>query len=545
MRKLYFISLILVLLSSGCKKVAEEELLGTIYGVVTDKATGEPVRAVGVELSPVGLKTVTGTEGQFEFTNLTPGNYTLRVTKTGYADLASSTIAVKSGQTAKGDVQIIKLPSALRIVNDKGLAIDSLDFGVEESINTRSFSIFNDSPERIEWLITENSEWIVSVSKTSGSLQAGKQQPISITIDREKLSEGNNIAILNIISDNGSKELIITAMGNISPSIYIQNVYDIGYTDIRLKALVLNSGYPSYIEKGFIVSKESRSSIDKALLSVSKLNDNNNSYEAYVDNLLPGTEYFARAYITSKEDTVYSENEIRFVTDSPTLPEIRTLEPTRIYENGAVLHGYVISEGDPALLQKGFLLSASGNIPELNDEYSSGWIMTTPNDFFLLSVSNMKENTEYYVRSFAITPFDTVYGNTLSMETHLPYKIVENLGVRIEDEYMWSSFNGEIYLMTMYEARTLTEDLVIGPYENWRLPTLDELKMMYLNRMSIGGFAQDIYWSSTQNKEDPDFDIENSTWGEGYVGIDFSNGKVSYSNPYAGFSHRVRVVRSL
>ena len=46
--------------------------------------------------------------------------YTLLVTKTGYADYASNSIEVKPAQTAQGDVQLEKLPAALKIVNDKG-----------------------------------------------------------------------------------------------------------------------------------------------------------------------------------------------------------------------------------------------------------------------------------------------------------------------------------------------------------------------------------------------------------------------------------------
>jgi len=34
--------------------------------------------------------------------------------------------------------------------------------------------------------------------------------------------------------------------------------------------------------------------------------------------------------------------------------------------------------------------------------------------------------------------------------------------------------------------------------EGWRLPTKDELNLMYINRVVIGGFANNDYWSSTE-----------------------------------------------
>ena len=123
-RILFFLSVLFaVVLWQSCEK---EVLPGSIYGVVTDKATGEPIKSAGVELNPGGLKTVTGSEGQFEFVDLTPGKYNLIITKTGYVDFASSTIEVKEGQTAKSDVQIEKLPPSLRVVDDNNEYIHHL-----------------------------------------------------------------------------------------------------------------------------------------------------------------------------------------------------------------------------------------------------------------------------------------------------------------------------------------------------------------------------------------------------------------------------------
>ena len=34
-------------------------------------------------------------------------------------------------------------------------------------------------------------------------------------------------------------------------------------------------------------------------------------------------------------------------------------------------------------------------------------------------------------------------------------------------------------------------------FNDWRLPTIDELKLVYLLKQSIGGFMDTYYWSST------------------------------------------------
>ena len=183
---------------------------GSIYGIVTDKATGESIINAGVELQPIGLKTVTGSDGQFEFNEVVAGTYTLFVTKTGYSD-SSSDITVESGKQAKGDVQLEKLPAALRIVDDKGKDIDELDFGAEISDVSRQFNIFNDGYEKLEWELSFSAEWIKSVSKEGGELKAGGTQGVIVNIDRSLLESGENTTTIHVTSNDGNKQLTVKA----------------------------------------------------------------------------------------------------------------------------------------------------------------------------------------------------------------------------------------------------------------------------------------------------------------------------------------------
>jgi hypothetical protein len=61
-------------------------------------------------------------------------------------------------------------------------------------------------------------------------------------------------------------------------------------------------------------------------------------------------------------------------------------------------------------------------------------------------------------------------------------------------------------------AARLCGDLVLGGYSDWYLPSKDELNKLYLNKVAIGGFANNYYWSSTE-------DGSNGAWRQ-----NFSNG---------------------
>lgn len=57
----------------------------TISGTVIDLDTGEPIQQATVTLSPSGLNTYTGYDGNFEFLDLDAKQYTVTVQKTGYS----------------------------------------------------------------------------------------------------------------------------------------------------------------------------------------------------------------------------------------------------------------------------------------------------------------------------------------------------------------------------------------------------------------------------------------------------------------------------
>jgi 6-phosphogluconolactonase (cycloisomerase 2 family) len=80
-------------------------------------------------------------------------------------------------------------------------------------------------------------------------------------------------------------------------------------------------------------------------------------------------------------------------------------------------------------------------------------------------------------------------------------------------------------------AAKLADDYGLNGYDDWFLPSKNELNEMYINRGVVGGFASYFYWSSSQSDS-------SLAWGQNFDG-GFQNG---YSSKYVTL--RVRAVRA-
>lgn len=94
MKKILTILLMsLPLLFLSCSK-DEYDIYSTVYGIVSDATTGEPIPGVTVQLSPGGDTKLTGSDGYFEFNDLTSQQYTITAQKPGYSTNRKSITAV-------------------------------------------------------------------------------------------------------------------------------------------------------------------------------------------------------------------------------------------------------------------------------------------------------------------------------------------------------------------------------------------------------------------------------------------------------------------
>ncbi|MDR0970809.1 MAG: T9SS type A sorting domain-containing protein [Bacteroidales bacterium] len=129
--------------------------------------------------------------------------------------------------------------------------------------------------------------------------------------------------------------------------------------------------------------------------------------------LNPYTQYTYKVFGIGFNDVYYGD-EVTFYTNS--VPSsVQTYNATNLSYNSAQLNGRLVENGTPQIIEKGFLYSTYSNPTFSNstkvivDGFEEGAYSN-----YLYSLN---QSTQYYYKSFAISPIDTSYGETISFTT--------------------------------------------------------------------------------------------------------------------------------
>ena len=403
---LLLVSMTLIVFNQSCKKPVEEQK-GAINGYVTDKATGDYVENATVLLMPVNKTATTKSDGYFEFVELELGDYSLSASKDGYRDYEDNqTISVKGSDAISRDIEMEKLVSSMKVVDDDGDEISELNFGNLADDISRTFYILNDGEIPVNYQIEITSSWI-NIDATEGMLQPDSLERIVVIIDREKLSAGENLATVNVVSGDNSVELIVKAYKSI-------NIITLEPSDITTNSAILkgsiNIENKSFAERGFILY------IDEATSTKYVVSGNDmGEYSHQVMNLGDGQTYRYEAYMICNDETVYG-GEITFTTEQipdPESPIVTTADVTDITQTTAVSGGNVTDDGGASVTARGVCWSTSQN-PTISDNHTSDGNGTGS---FTSNLTNLTANTTYYVRAYATNENGTSYGEQKSFTT--------------------------------------------------------------------------------------------------------------------------------
>ncbi|MDE6007637.1 MAG: DUF2012 domain-containing protein [Muribaculaceae bacterium] len=513
-----FISIALILglwANTSCSSdLSEETTVGSIAGSVSDATTGEPVATVNVRIKPGGQSTVTGTDGSFSFQDLETGEYTLEISKEGYKN-NSSKVNVRPGNATPAHLLIERIPGIVTVDRD------TLDFGDNQSLNTLSFNIVNSSYEDLAWEIEHRCEWISEVKPDKGVLAYGKTEGIVVVIDREKLKDGENKAVIVVRSSNGSSEMNVIAIGEETsfPTLNTLPTTNITFSTATFNGEIVENGLPAYTERGFVYSLSSMPTLENTIDKLTCPLSSSKEFSFDVKELDHSTTYYVRAYAKNTKGVAYSSNEIKFTTPIP-LPKVATLDVVNVdFSAGtATFRGEILFAGHPEYTERGFVY---GTLPEptVNDnKVIANGVGETGK--FSKYVTGLPKTT-YYIRAYAISSAGTVYGEEKCIESG--WIEIPSAGIAVQKEDLgqgdWDT------------ADAMCKNSTLGGYTDWRLPTKEELMVLYNNRNMIGGFKNQSYWSSSIDKGS-------------YYYINFSNGKIDSDN-WSSYYFNIRAVRTI
>jgi hypothetical protein len=274
------------------------------------------------------------------------------------------------------------------------------------------------------------------------------------------------------------------------------------------------------------------------------------TFTSSLTGLTAATLYYVRSYATNAVGTVYGA-EISFTTLA-VAPTLSTTAASSITKYAASAGGTITSNGGSVITVSGICWSTNATPTTSDSKTTDG----TTSGTFSGSITGLTAGTTYYVRAYATNAIGTSYGaaqsfttlSTLTLPTlptvgssygggvvayvyqagdpgytsiNIPVLITSNtilgftrwhngsdittgataaaLGTGSANTNTIATSQGASTGGLTYAA-ALAKAYTDGLYNDWYLPSQDELNQMYLNRVAIGGFtsAYNYFWASTE-----------------------------------------------
>lgn len=325
------------------------------------------------------------------------------------------------------------------------------------------------------------------------------------------------------------------------PSVVTLEIDNLTYNSVESGGSIISNGGTSIISCGVVWSTNENPTINDFkttdVLSVSE-------FTSSITNLEPNTTYYLKAYATNSKGTSYG-NQISFTTNQLILPVVNTISFDYNYNLQCEVVGEIITDNGIPIITSGFVYNegqASQNINlNLNNGISINNTNTLIGNFFSSFSALMFTGSYVSVRAFATNSQGTSYGNVLEVYVphiihvgdqigggtvflvigpHLGLVVAEMagndlvnwgcLGVNVQNTFndvFQGEFNSDKINNTHINAAcngnfavNMCLNLTQGGYNDWYLPSKDELNALY--DCYSQGYLPDLQdkkiWSSTQ-----------------------------------------------
>lgn len=298
----------------GCSKIFNT---GTIYGIVT--VTGEPLKGIGVSLfvdDALLLKTVTYDDGHYEFSDLQPGKYTLKVETEGYKTFSTSVI-VEAGRQARADMQLTVVKTYMDVVTFEAIVSGNAALLKGHFTCSSGWSGYN-YPTEIGFYYSISTPVFNGIKVKTNEGIGDQSRDFEVNVP--DLMPGTYYVQAYAKNSYG------TAFGDIKtfaisgdPSVKTFDATNVTQNTATLNGEIVFVGDPAFTERGFVYSRYfSNPTIEDPESSTTKkvVSGTSTLFSANVDNLTNNVTYHFRAYATNANGTVYGES-VEFKTGDP------------------------------------------------------------------------------------------------------------------------------------------------------------------------------------------------------------------------------------
>ena len=199
------------------------------------------------------------------------------------------------------------------------------------------------------------------------------------------------------------------------PIVLTKDVTNKTTTSATLNGSVTNDADNKIVARGFCWSMEPNVTIeDESINNGGSSGAGTSTFSHNLTNLKYNTTYYYKAYATTELGVCYGE-EKSFKMVEVTLPTVTTNDVTNITTNTASCGGNVTDDGNGTVTARGICWSEVQN-PTINNIYSEETNNGTGTGSFTSQLTNLKENTTYYVRAYAVNEKGVAYGEEKSFK---------------------------------------------------------------------------------------------------------------------------------
>ena len=275
------------------------------------------------------------------------------------------------------------------------------------------------------------------------------------TVDSLALTYNNNTQFTLSASADGINWIQIDQRQNDSNNyLYILNrlpkirskIVSYGNSTATCKVEIKSDGGSAVTERGICWSTSENPTIsDNKVSSGEGIED----FTETVTDLVVNTIYYIRAYATNATGTKYSNvQKILFGL------QIQTDVISDITKTSAISGGYVFAVSGVDVTEKGVCWSTTTQPTVLNDHTSEGSVKGD----FSSTINNFTPNLRYYVRAYATTSSDTIYGEEYSF-IYFDSKYLAKDGFFSDHIFSQSgTLNEQPYYQSQYGSSLYNED---------------------------------------------------------------------------------------